>query len=321
LQRLQLFGAALALALCACFNRIDVALGLPDNRGPLEESVVLGERGPKIALVEVAGVISDEPRSGPFGLGGGPDMVAELREVLDRADEDAQVRALLLRIESPGGSVAATETMHHEIERWRAKSGRPVIAYLNGIAASGGYYLAMAADRVIAHPSTVTGSIGVLMPGLGFSGLMERYGVVDQSIRSGEFKDIGSPTRPMTAADRAHLQQIVDALQERFVEVVGAGRPGLDRERIRQLADGRIFTARQAQEAGLIDAVGYIEDAIAEAQQRIGSEQTRVVMYQRPGRPRENIYSRAGPVAPRLQTGEQPLAAGFYYLWPAALRD
>ena len=311
----------LVLALGACFNSVEVGLGLPDNTGELEESLVLGDAGPKIALIEISGVISDEPRTGAFGLGGGPSMVADLRAALDRAEEDSEVGALLLRVESPGGSVAATETMHHEIERWRQKTGRPVIAYLNGIAASGGYYVAMAADRVIAHPSTVTGSIGVLMPGLGFSGLMERFGVVDQSIKSGPLKDVGSPTRPMSAEDRAHLQGIVDALYQRFVEIVDAGRPNLDAEQVRALADGRLFTAQQALEAGLIDAVGYVEDAVAAGEQSIGASRSRVVLYQRPGRPRENIYSRAAPFAPRAQSVGEPLAAGFYYIWPAALHD
>src|SRR4030095_6763578 len=101
----------------------DVGLGLPDTRGELEESLVLGDEGPKIALIEIAGMISDQPRTGAFGLGAGPSMVAAVREALDRAEEDSDVGALLLRIESPGGSVAATETIHHEIERWREKSG------------------------------------------------------------------------------------------------------------------------------------------------------------------------------------------------------
>jgi protease-4 len=314
-------GACLALlGLGACFNRIDVDLGLPDMRSPLQETVVLGERGPKIALVEISGVISDTSRSGALGLLSAPSMVAELREALDLAADDSEVGALVLRIESPGGSVAATETLHHEIRRWREQEQRPVVAYLNGIAASGGYYVAMAADRVIAHPATVTGSIGVIMPGLGLSGLMDRFGVTDQTIKSGEYKDVGSPTHPMTAREREHLQGIVDGLYERFVEVVDDGRPGLDHEQTRALADGRLFTARQALDLGLIDAIGYVEDAVTEAERSIGAGESRVIMYERPGRPKENIHSRA-PVAPAAQAADLPLAAGFYYLWPAALRD
>jgi protease-4 len=313
--------ACLALGLCACFNTIDVDLGIPETTGELEETIVLGEEGPKIALLEVAGVISDQARTGTFGLVAEPSMVAELREMLERAAEDTEVSALVLRIESPGGSVGATETLHHELLRWRAAQGRPVIAYLNGIAASGGYYVAMAADRVVAHPATVTGSIGVLMPGLGFAGLMERFGVADQSVKSGQYKDIGSATRPMSAADRAQLQGVVDDLHERFVEVVDTGRPDLDRAQASALADGRIFTARQALDAGLIDAVGYIEDAVDAAEALVATERSRVVMYHRPGRPRENIHSRAPQEAPRARAWDPSLDAGFYYLWPAALRD
>jgi protease-4 len=312
-------GAGLALGLCACFNTVDFDLGIPDAGAPFEESVVLGTSGPKIALVEISGVISDQPRGGTFGLLGGPSVVAELREMLELASEDDEVRALVLRIESPGGSVGATETLHHELMRWRAEEQVPVVAYLNGIAASGGYYVAMAADRVVAHPATVTGSIGVLLPGLGFAGLMERYGVTDQSVKSGAFKDVGSSTRPMSDAERAHLQGIVDDLHARFVEVVDAGRPGLDRDQAASLADGRLFTARQAVDAGLVDAIGYAEDALAAAGELASLGPARVVMYHRQGRPRENIYSRAALPEAELGSGLS-FEPGFYYLWPAALR-
>lgn len=309
----------LALVSSACFNTIDFDLGIPDASAPLEESVVLGTSGPKIALVEVSGLISDQPRSGRFGLLGGPSMVSELREALELAAEDDEIRALVLRIESPGGSVGATETLHHELMRWRSEQQVPVVAYLNGIAASGGYYVAMAADRVIAHPATVTGSIGVLMPGIGFAGLMERFGVTDQSVKSGALKDVGSPTRPMSEAERAHLQGIVDDLHARFVEVVDEGRKGLDRDEAASVADGRLFTARQAVDAGLVDAIGYAEDAVAAAEELAGIQSSRVVMYHRQGRSRENIYSRS-PL-PSVEAGSGPsLDAGFYYLWPAALR-
>jgi protease-4 len=314
-------GLCAVLALCGCFNRVDVDLGLLDVTGELSETVVLGEAGPKLALVDVTGVISERPRTGALGLLAGPSMVSELREVLERAGEDPEVRGLIVRVESPGGSVTATETLHHELALWREEQERPVIAYLNGIAASGGYYVAMAADLVLAHPAAVTGSIGVVMPSLGFAGLMERYGVSNQTVKSGEYKDVGSPVRPMTAADRAHLQSVVDDLHARFVEVVDAGRPGLDRAQASALADGRLFTARQALEAKLIDAIGYMEDAVAAAEDRAGLEQSRVVMYARPGRPRENIHSRyASPEPPRASL-DPSFAAGFYYLWPAALGE
>jgi len=311
--------AILALGLSGCFNTIDFDLGIPDQSAPLEESVVLGQSGPKIALLEISGVISDQPRGGTFGLLGGPSMVAELREALEFASEDDEVSALVLRIESPGGSVGATETLHHELMRWRSEKGLPVIAYLNGIAASGGYYVALAADRIVAHPATVTGSIGVLMPGIGLAGLMERFGVTDQSVKSGPLKDVGSPMHPMSDAERAHLQGIVDDLHARFVEVVDEGRPGLDRQQAAELADGRLFTARQAIDAGLVDAIGYAEDALAAAEELAGLSDSRVVMYHRRGRPSENIYSRSPLPSVRAETGLS-LEAGFYYLWPAALR-
>ncbi len=308
-------GLVLALVLTACFNRIDLSLGLPDASGALEETVLLGDDGPKLVLVDVSGLISDEPRVSALGFLRQRSMVAELRQVLDRAREDDDVAGLLLRIHSPGGSVAASETLHHELEGWRAERGLPVVAFLNGIAASGGYYVAMAADEVIAHPASVTGSIGVVLPGLNFSGLMERYGVADQTLTSARYKDAGSPMRPMRAEERAHLESVLADLHARFVAVVDAGRPRLDSVEITALADGRVLSAGQALERGLVDATGFIEDAIAALERRAGLSSSRLVLYHRPGAPAENVHSRAGMDG----VGAGPLSHGFYYLWPPAM--
>ena len=155
-KRLLLGSLVFALG---CFNSVNVDLGLLGRRGELVENVVLGERGPKLVLVEVSGVISSRPRETPLGLRTGPALVPQVRSILDRAEADNEVAGLVLRINSPGGSAAASETLHHEIRRWKEATGRPVVAFLNGLAASGGYYVAMASQEVIAHPTTVTGSI------------------------------------------------------------------------------------------------------------------------------------------------------------------
>jgi protease-4 len=176
----------------------------------------------------------------------------------------------------------------------------------------------MAADEVVAHPTTVTGSIGVVMPGLNFSGLMERYGVSDQTLASGRFKDAGSSVRPMLPEERAQLQAVLDDLHARFSEVVAAGRPALTSERVAEISDGRVFSARQALALGLIDSLGYLEDAVARAEARAGIPRSRVVLYLRGMRPDANVYSQAATQA----EPPEPLGAllpGFYYLWPAAL--
>jgi protease-4 len=304
---------AAGLALAGCFNSIELGLGLPSATAELRESTVLGEGGPKLVLLDVSGIISDQSRSDVLGLLRPRSQIAELREALERAAEDPRVAGLLLRIQSPGGSVSASETLHHEITRWRDEQSLPVVAFLNGLAASGGYYVAMTADEVLAHPTTVTGSIGVVLPGLNFSGLMERYGVSDQTFTSGGFKDAGSSTRPMRPEERAQLQSVVDDLHQRFVEVVAAGRSALDSSRLAELADGRVLSARQALDAGLVDGIGYLDDALQALERRAGIERSRLVMYHRRGEPAENVYSQA---AGSIQ---QALPLDFYYLWPPAV--
>lgn len=319
-RALPLRGAALvaaALLATACVS-FDLPLGGP---AALEERVLQGERGPKILLLDVDGVLSEEGESGTLGFGSRESPVARVREQLELARQDADVRAVLLRIQSPGGTVTASDVVYREVLRFKEETKRPVVADCLGVCASGGYYVALAADRILAHPTTVTGSIGVIFSGLSLAGLMERYGVEDQTLKSGPFKDAGSPWRRMTAAERAQLQSVIDDLYGRFVEVLRAGRPRLDPAAAARLADGRIFSARQALEAGLVDDIGYLGDAVAELQRRIGASESRVIAYRRPREWSENVYSEATGGEPSARLGaNDPLASllpapGFYYLW------
>src|SRR6516164_7386181 len=224
---------------CVLYSPID--LGSLAGPGELRETVVEGTTGPKIVLLEVSGVISDEEDRGAFALAERPSMVAEIKSQLERAADDDDVAGLLLRIDSPGGSVSASDTLYHELAAWKAANKKPVIAFFNGLSTSGAYYLAMAADRLIAQPAAVTGSIGVVMPGFNVAGLMKKYGVADQTLTSGRYKDAGSMLREMRPEERAQLLSVIDDLYTRFREVVALGRPGLDAEKIRKLADGRVY--------------------------------------------------------------------------------
>ncbi len=302
------------LAGCITINAIG------SQREFLVESVVHGEEGPKILLVEIDGEISDVDFSGAFGIAERESTTARLREQLDRAREQGDIRALLLRINSPGGSVTASDIIYHELLRFKEEQKIPVVAELMGVAASGGYYAAMAADEVIAHPTTVTGSIGVLFSGVNFAGLMEKVGIEDQTLTSGAFKDSGSPLREMTPEERAQLQSVIDDFYLRFRKVVADGR-GLSDMQLDTAADGRVFTALQALDKKLIDRVGYLEDAVKAAEKRAGLPASRVVSYHRPREWRENLYFRADATPPefspalwrRLWSAQRP--AGFYYLW------
>jgi protease-4 len=260
---------------------------------PLEQSVVSGIDGPKLLLLEIDGLISGSEAEAAFLDLGTTSMVARVREVLDEAREDQEIRGVLLRIDSPGGTATASDQIYAEIERFKNERKVPVVAQLLGTAASGGYYVAMSADMVQAHRTTVVGSIGVIFTSVNFAGLMDKLGIEDQTVMAGEYKDIGSPFRPLTSEERTQLQSIVDDLHARFREVVERGRPGLSAEEVVRLANGSIYSAPQALENGLVDRVGSLNEAVDELARRVGASQVRVVAYQRPGVARRNIYMRS----------------------------
>lgn len=312
---LRLTLVSLAIALAGCIT-IELPGGLPQ---PLVETVVQGETGRKILLIQLDGVLSEEAVSQSI-FSPGESRVARLREELDRAKRDPAIGALLLRINSPGGTVTASDILYHEILRFKRERGIPVVAQLMGVAASGGYYVAMAADRVVAQPTSVTGSIGVIFGGVNVAGLMEKIGVEDQTLVSGSFKDAGSMLREMTPEERAQLQSVLDDMYARFVEVVQAGRPELEPEAIVKLADGRIYSARQALGHGLVDELGDLHAAVDATEQTAGMTNSRVVTYHRPREFRENLYSVEAPTRD-FDLGLRPWwsalrhSPAFLYLW------
>jgi protease-4 len=307
-----------ALLLVGCIN-INIGAG---RRAELVEKVVYGTKGPKILLIDIDGSISElaEPRA--LGFGEHESMVSRVRAQLDRAEEDGGIRAIILRINSPGGTAAASEIVYSEIRRFKEKHQIPVIAQMMGVAASGGYYLAMSADTVRALPTTITGSIGVIFSGVSLSGLMEKIGIENQTLTTGPYKDAGSPLRQMTDDERAQLTSVLDALYARFLEVVAAGRPDLSREEIEEHADGRIFSAAQAEANGLIDAIGDLPGAVKVAEERAGIETSRVVAYGRPDEWRENLYSMSATPVPAVSPwsilGPQSEPTFLYLWWPGA---
>jgi protease-4 len=313
----------LALFTSGCYFNLDLDVGSLTRVRPLHEVTVFGDDddSPKLAMIEITGLISDAAVRSTFGAER-PSSVARLREALKLAADDEDVLGLILRIRSPGGTVAASETLHHLIQNYKEETGQPVVAFFQGIAASGGYYAAMAADEIVAHPTAITGSIGVIMAGFNVSKLMDRFGIGDQTITSGAFKDSGTPLRAMRDEERAYLQQVVDELFARFVEVVNEGRPELDAAAIASLADGRIFTASQAHELGLVDSIGHLEDAVSALEMRAEVKDAQVIRYQRDGEYRENLYSRSSGSPTTvvdvklLSFDRDRLEPGFYYLWP-----
>jgi len=232
----------------------------------------------KVAIVDVSGAIM-----------GGRGFT---RSQLDRIEEDKSVKAIVLRVDSPGGTVSGSDEIHYHLSALAKKRDLPVVVSMGGVAASGGYYVAMANggrdDVIYAEPATLTGSIGVIIPHFDLSQLMKKLDIEDDSIASGPLKQMLSPTKQRTPElaerERKILQSLVDEMYGRFKEIVKRGRPKLDDDRLAAVATGQIFTAQQAVDAGLVDRIGFLEDAVARAVELAGltAETARVVRYSRP---------------------------------------
>jgi protease IV len=288
---------------------------------PLKEKVLSGEGRDKIVLMDLSGIITDQEEQGAFLTK--PSMVARVKEELEMAAKDPDVKAVVLRINSPGGTVTASDLLYHEITRFKKETGKQVIAMIMDLGASGGYYVAAASDKIMAHPTTITGSIGVIMLNLNVQGLLEKIGVSGDAIKSGDKKDMGSPFRSMTEEERTIFQDVINQMHERFVSVVAEGRKKLTAEQVRGIADGRIYTAPQALELKLVDEIGYLDGAVASAKEGAGISEARVVTYYRPGSYKTNIYSdysiRGGNIVNMIHLDlRSVLPVGtpqFMYLW------
>ncbi|MEO6809071.1 MAG: signal peptide peptidase SppA [Isosphaeraceae bacterium] len=257
--------------------------GLPTR---LVERYAAGETsGPTIAIIEINGVIMDQ------------EVEHAIRQIR-QARDDNKVKAVILRIDSPGGSVSGSDRIWREIGVLKGKK-KPVVASLGGMAASGGYYVAAPADRVLAEPTTLTGSIGVLLELPQLHGLMEKVGVEFETITTGQWKDAGSPFRAMTDRERDRWKQVIDDAYQRFVRVVAQGRK-LPLDAVKTVADGKVFTAQEALNSKLIDEVGYLDDAILTAQRLAVLESARIIRYSRPTA-LESLLGASSPVpTPRI---------------------
>jgi protease-4 len=323
----RLLVAACALVASGCFFSLGNPLSFVEGERPLAEKTVEGEGRPKILLLDIADVITDQPTKRAFGLVEEESTVARVHAELEKAGDDDRIAAVVLRINSPGGGVTASDDIYTDIMRFKAEQQVPVIAALGNVAASGGYYVACAADRIVAHPTTVTGSIGVIMVGLNVEGLLGKIGVKPQTFKAGQHKDLLSPFRGATAEERRIVQGIIDSMHARFIGVVKASRPKLDEERLSELTDGRIFDAGRALDAGLVDQVGDLRAAIDVAKEAANVSEARVVMYRRSGETAETIYSAARDTP--LQVNLLPIDLGtlaansprFMYLWAPGLSD
>lgn len=287
---------------------------------PLEEQVLEGDGTKKILLLDISGTISEQEKSGGLLGRAAPSMVSLIRESLHKAEMDKNLAGIILRINSPGGTVTASDIIHHDISEFKKRTRLPVQACIMGTGTSGGYYIAAAADRITAHPTAITGSIGVILMKFNVEGLMGKIGVEEQTVKSGDKKDIMSPFRKATPEEVKLGQEIIDQFYGRFLDIVMARQGNqMSREKLREIADGRIYTAGQALQAGLIDTTGYLDDVIRAMRESIGDEKARVVSYYRSGNYKGSIYAGTGEkegLTELLGSGMDVLSSGgFMYLW------
>lgn len=266
------------------------------SAGPLpaprfQEQVVEGRGPDRIALIDVVGAIG-APTSA-FALETSQEGL--LRQIRQAAT-DERVRAVVVRVDSPGGGVVASNELHAAFQEVTA-AGKPLVVSMGSTAASGGYYIATAADRIYANPDTLTGSLGVILSLTNIEEAYDKLGLRSIVYKSGELKDIGSATRAPTPEEDAVLQSIVQEAYEGFVDVIVEGR-NLSREQVLQIADGRIYTGQQALDLGLVDELGNLDAALAGARELAGLENALVVRYVQAGSLRSLLLARLGPQPP-----------------------
>ena len=267
--------------------------------GLLTIAATMAGGGGQIGLVELTGVIADAESGGV--LGGGRTS-QDFIDDLDRAQRDGSLKAVVIRINSPGGAAAASQEMFQAVERLREV--KPVVCSMGDVAASGGYYVAAGCDKIYANGATLTGSIGVITQLLNYQELFNKLGLKTNTIKSGEFKDAGNPNRPLTAEERQLFQQMVMGIYEQFLDDVAQGRSRATQGRItkaklRPLANGRVFTGVQAKQNGLVDELGGLHEAVLAAA-KLGGVQ---------GRPRVRKLSTSGLLGGLVQTEAQSTLA------------
>ena len=294
----------------------------PSYADPLQEYTLQGKEKGKVLVIPLRGTISDAPKRQFIRTR--PSMVQEIVSQLRKAEKDPEVKAVLLKIDSPGGSVIASDLIYNEIVGFKQRQEAKVVVAMMGVAASGGYYISLPADFILAHPTTVTGSVGVLFLRPDVTGLMEKIGVDVNVSKTGKNKDMGSPFRQATAEEKKMTQDLIDHLADRFLDHIAKHRK-LDPKSLKEISSARIYLAHDALTLGLIDRIGYLDEAVSEAKKLAELPvDAKVVVYRRTKYPDDNLYNTATSryeggglsiISLDLPGALGPLQTGFYYLW------
>jgi len=292
---------------------------------PLKEFTLEGSGVDRILLIPVNGLISDMPKKGLIGTS--PSLVEQVVLQMNKAEKDKRIKAVLFKINSPGGTITASDLLYHEILSFKEKTGAKITVSMMDIATSGAYYMSLPADVIFSHPTTVTGSIGVIFLQPKVSGLMNKIGLGVDVKKFGKNKDMGSPFRDSSEEEQKLMQNAVNDFGERFIRLVQKHRKP-EKQALAEIATARVFLADEALKLGLIDKIGYLSDAVKETKKLAGvPEDARVVVYRRTEFPEDNYYNIAGVASEGLNYSainleildSLILKTGFYYLWPGAL--
>jgi protease-4 len=296
-----------------------------DAGEPLKEFTLEGRASDKILLIPIHGIITDTPKE--RFLAQSQSMVENIVSQLKKAEKDDRIKAVLLEINSPGGTITASDLLYHEIASFKERTGKKVTVSMMDIATSGAYYLSLPADIITAHPTTVTGSVGVIFLQPKITGLMEKIGVDVDVKKFGKNKDMGTPFRDNSEEEQRLMQKLVDDMGERFIHLVQKHRKP-NQYALAEISTARVFLAYDALKLGLVDKVGYLSDAIRDSKQLADiPADARVVVYRRTEFPDDNYYNTSSAAsggsnipAVNIQLPEIfVLKAGFYYLWPGAI--
>ena len=313
-MRLIVFFLAIIITGCATIN-------FGPSLGELKEVTIEGEGPGKILLVNVDGVINNQKDRTFSGNTLRLGMVENIKSIIEKAEKDDEIKALLIKINSPGGTVTASDIILHLLNTYKESSKVRIYIQVMDLAASGGYYIALAGDEIIAHPTSLIGSIGVIALKVNLKELMAKIGVSWEIVKSGDKKDFMSPFRSFTKEERELFQGAIDRLHNRFVTLIAKNRSALDISQVRPLADGRVFDAEQAKDLKLIDHIGYVGDTIHRIKSDLNNSDLKLVTYHRNNDFQGNIYTQLQKPTSfnliNLDLGFNPnvLSPYFLYMW------
>lgn len=302
---------------------VEVKIPTTTDPGPMVASVVRAAHSAgsgRVGLIDVDGLLLNQNLTGLYSSGENP--VGAFREKLEAAGRDPALRAIVIRINSPGGGVAATDIMADELDRFRSETGKPVVACLMDVATAGAYYLALGGDQLVALPTSLTGSVGAILNHYNMRDAMSQLNLVADPVKSGSKVDLGSITEPLDDESRGLLQEMADGYRDRFRDRVAARRKRMTPDDFRSIEDGRVVSAPKALALHMVDRLGYVHEAVAEAERLAGISGAEVVLFGRAGVPAHSLYAITpntpiqGEIVPFSYPGlDRSRTPTFLYLW------